>query len=447
MSSSRQSRIDSLRDQAQRAMAELGPKLLPSATDGMDLPHLIEELRIYHEELEIQNDELSVAHTRADAARTRYQLLFSVLPMPALVVDVFGVVVEDNDSSQDWLGPSRKYQHHDLRFSQSLHRHDRPRLSRLLSSLEPMRKGLLTNLSLTTFDQKERQVDAHIARLPQDFHEETRFLVVLLDRSLESARLAEQGLFNALLDSSDDLIYATDAIGRIMLANSVFLGVLGLTRDRVLGRKLAEFWPTASLAPMQATEEQVRLRGQPLNTTETVQWHSGQSPMALAVRKFPIRNRKGECIGVASVCRDITAEQNQIRTQRMAELAFIHLPMAAAVTDREGRLLKINGAMEKLCGFLDASLHDRSLYTLFHKPLPDWGYQDVCNHLLDQGQWEGFANLRRSDGFKVSVKAAVSRMSTPEDHGFAALWLITALPDALPGGQSPATVSPTNDNA
>ena len=199
----------------------------------MDLPRLMEELRIYHEELEIQNDELSVAHTRADSARTRYQLLFSVLPMPALVVDVFGVVMEDNDSCQDWLGPTRKYQHHDLRFSQALNRHDRPRLSRLLASLEPMRKGLLTNLSLTTFDQKERQVDAHIARLPQDFHEDSRFLVVLLDRSLESARLAEQGLFNALLDSSDDLIYATDAIGRIMLANAVFLGVLGLSRDQI----------------------------------------------------------------------------------------------------------------------------------------------------------------------------------------------------------------------
>lgn len=425
MAHPRQSRIDSLRDQAQRAMAELGPRLLPAATDGMDLPRLMEELRIYHEELEIQNDELSVAHTRADSARTRYQLLFSVLPMPALVVDVFGVVMEDNDSCQDWLGPTRKYQHHDLRFSQALNRHDRPRLSRLLASLEPMRKGLLTNLSLTTFDQKERQVDAHIARLPQDFHEDSRFLVVLLDRSLESARLAEQGLFNALLDSSDDLIYATDAIGRIMLANAVFLGVLGLSRDRVLGRKLSEFWPTSHLPALQASEQQVMQRAQPLNTTETLQWQQGQSPMVMAVRKFPIRNRKGDCIGVASVCRDISAEQQQIRTQRMAELAFFHLPLPSAVTDREGRVMKVNAALEKLGGFSDASLQDRSLYTLFHRPLPDWSYQDVWDQLLDRGQWEGGADLRRADGRRVVVQATVSRMPTPDGEGFAALWLMS----------------------
>ena len=166
-------------------------------------------------------------------------------------------------------------------------------------------------------------------------------------------------------------------------------------------------------------------RAQPLNTTETLQWQQGQSPMVMAVRKFPIRNRKGDCIGVASVCRDISAEQQQIRTQRMAELAFVHLPLPSAVTDREGRVMKVNAALEKLGGFSDASLQDRSLYTLFHRPLPEWSYQDVWDQLLDRGQWEGGADLRRADGRRVVVQATVSRMPTPDGEGFAALWLMS----------------------
>ena len=75
----RSPRTASLREQAQRALQNMDAASPDASLQSMDLPRLLEELRIYHEELEIQNDELQIAQTRSEAARSRYQLLFGLL--------------------------------------------------------------------------------------------------------------------------------------------------------------------------------------------------------------------------------------------------------------------------------------------------------------------------------------------------------------------------------
>lgn len=392
----------------------------------MDLPRLLEELRIYHEELEIQNDELQIAQTRSEAARSRYQLLFGLMPLPALLVDKFGVIYEDNDASQDWLGPARKYQPSDLRLNQALARAERPRLTRLLLNLEPMRKGLLTGLNLTGFDRRERLIDLHVARLPQDFHQEARYLVVLLDRSAEAARQAEQTLFNALLDCTDDLIYATDVHGRVMLANQCFTGAVGLARDRILGRKITDFWPLKNAAQMQAAEADVRTRVQAMNHTQEVQWLPGQAPMWLAIRSFPLKNLRGEVMGVASVCRDITSEHGRGRGRYLAELGFMGLPMPVVLTDAQDRIQLCNPLFQQATGFTETSLEGLTLHMLLQAP-PLPGAQttasEVWNHLVEHRQWQGPRVLRRADGVLSVWSVTASRVQASANEPAMVVWL------------------------
>ena len=138
-------RFTALRHQAAQVLADGGTSLDAGNLNTTDLARLMEELCIYHEELKIQNDELAIIHTRADSARAHYQTLFNLLPLPVMLVDSQGAVVEDNDVSQDWLGPSRRFHHQDMRLTQALDRLDRPRVLRLLQSLEPTRKGQLAD--------------------------------------------------------------------------------------------------------------------------------------------------------------------------------------------------------------------------------------------------------------------------------------------------------------
>jgi PAS domain S-box-containing protein len=410
MSTPRSSRLNTLREQAQQAMSRMGPSAAHQAFEAMDLPRLIEELRIYHEELEIQNEELSLAHTKSDAARTRYQLLFSLMPIPALLLEGFGVIVEDNDASQDWLGPPRRYQHHDLRLNQALSREDRPRLNRMLSLLEPMAKGSLANLALTGFDQGERRVDLHAARLPQDFHQEARYLVVLLDRTVEKARQSEHGVFNALLDSSDDLTFATDPFGRLMLANLAFLGKLGVPRERAMGRKLSELLPpsASSLYLHPGAERQAMFQH---SSQETVQWPQESAPATLSVRRFPIRNRRDEVIGHATTCRDSAQEQADVGAQDLAHRALMELPAPVLVCNEQGQVELVNDAFESQSGFSSAALVGRSLDRIFPPLQADASIQSVWGHLRAQERWQGLRVLRRADGSLWQATAQVRRMA------------------------------------
>lgn len=425
MAADKQDRFNALRQQAAQVLAGRGAPSDLVGLDAMGLARLMEELSIYHEELKIQNEELSISNTRAEAAQAHYKLLFNVLPLPVLLVDAQGALIEDNDVSQDWLGPSRRFHHLDMRFTQALDRQDRPRVLRLLATLEATRKGQLADVRVTTFDQSEKQVDVHVARLPHDFHQDARYLVVLLDRSIEAARLAEQGLFNALLDSSDDLIYATDVHGRLMLANNGFLGTIGVSRDRALGRKLAEFWPLNNVTELQAHETEVLDRAQPLNFTESLQWRFDRPIQTWAVRKFPIKGRRGHIVGVASVCRDITAEQRADRASRLAAHVFAEMPVPVALTCNDGKVHFMNGALERLSGLAEQSLAGRALNAMLDSDRAHPPIADVREHVLEHGLWTDLLHVRHSNGRNTPVRAHVTRVRpTPEGEAML-MWVMS----------------------
>jgi PAS domain S-box-containing protein len=407
-----QNRLTSLREQAQLVMSRMGASATQQTFEALALPRLIEELRIYHEELEIQNEELSLAHTKSDEARARYQLLFSLMPIPTLLLEGFGVIVEDNDASQDWLGPPRRYHHHDLRLNQALSREDRPRLNRMLSLLEPLGKGALSNLTLSGFDQSERRVDLHAARLPQDFHQESRFLIVLLDRTVEKARLSEHGVFNALLDSSEDVTFATDPYGRLMLANQTFLNRLGVVRERALGRKLAELLPPSASA-LYLNQGEERPSEYPDSRFESVQWPGETTPSQVAVRRFPIRNRRNEIIGHATTCRDTAQEHTHAGVEDLACAALMALPLAVAICNEQGLLESVNTAFEVQTGFSMAALAGRSMDRIFPPEHPESAMPVVWTQLRGQSRWQGPRPLRRSDGQLWAVQANVQRFTSP----------------------------------
>lgn len=416
-------RLASLREQAQQAMSRMDPKATPQAFENLELPRLIEELRIYHEELEIQNEELSLAHTKSDAARARYQLLFSLMPIPTLLLEGFGVIVEDNDASQDWLGPPRRYQHHDLRLNQALSREDRPRLNRMLSLLEPLGKGALSNLTLTSFDQSERRVDLHAARLPQDFHQESRFLIVMLDRTVEKARLSEHGVFNALLDSSEDVTFATDPYGRLMLTNQAFLSRLGMTRERALGRKLAELLPPCAWA-LSIDSGEARPSPYPESRFEYVQWPGDSAPTRVVVRRFPIRNRRNEIIGHATTCRDAPHEPAHTGIENLAHEALMALPLAVAICDEQGLLESVNTAFEVHTGFSREAIAGRSMDRMFPPEHPESAMPAVWTQLRSQSRWEGLRPLRRCDGRLWAAHARVQRfISSAWPDSSRAVWV------------------------
>lgn len=107
--STRNVNLDSLRQRAESA--------IQSASDAFDAPdsmpagtvrELLHELRVYQAELELQNEELVDSQERLVRTSTMYQSLFFGMPLPALLCDGRGFIVETNAAAQRMLGMSNQ---------------------------------------------------------------------------------------------------------------------------------------------------------------------------------------------------------------------------------------------------------------------------------------------------------------------------------------------------
>lgn len=179
MSSQRRS-SESLRQRARSAL-ERGEVALSGLPENVrdDVDRLFEELRLYQAELEVQNQELRATQAQAESDRSRFELLFSGLPLPALVVDPRGSVQEINAEAEALVGSESKF-------------HRRQKLTRVLrEALDPTLVQLLRHADVDSVPVRAalnfpsastpRQFDVHVQALPGEFHLEHHRLLVLVD--------------------------------------------------------------------------------------------------------------------------------------------------------------------------------------------------------------------------------------------------------------------------
>ncbi|QEP44611.1 response regulator [Ectothiorhodospiraceae bacterium BW-2] len=182
-------RVKEAMESHQRWLAEHDNPTEPLSDESALVQQLLEELHLYQAELEQQNQELLVAESKASLNLERYRLLFHLIPLPALVVDSRGILVELNQQAQKLF---------QLQSSELLHRpllrlfqrQDREVLHELLKrdtegqpyTLGPVRlAGSLDNRG------EEGVVDIHLMALPGGETAVGQQLLLLVDKETEFA--------------------------------------------------------------------------------------------------------------------------------------------------------------------------------------------------------------------------------------------------------------------
>ena len=107
--SHRQVNLSELRERAEAAIEHSQSGLIdaPGSPEESKIHHLVEELRIYQTELEIQNQELVSAQSEISLALEKYRALFENLPLPGIIVDGQGFIVEANLQACAFFGLSQ----------------------------------------------------------------------------------------------------------------------------------------------------------------------------------------------------------------------------------------------------------------------------------------------------------------------------------------------------
>lgn len=432
MNEDRNERMARLKQQAIQALRQ-EPAIGSGTVPPPDLHKLLEDLRIYQVELELQNEELRLAQQQAALASSRYQLLFDSLPLPAFVVDRHALVQQSNDVAQSWLGPCRSPGMQDFRLAHGIARADRPRFLSALSDAQGVGGEFVRGINLTDCKGVLRWVDAHVIKLPQAFHADHRYTVVLMDRSDEAAREQDRQLYQAVLDSSDDLIYATDETGRCLLANQATLRLVGLPHDKVLGRRRDAVLPLRDAILQDISDQKVLQSGQPLTLQEEMHAAPGESPQTFTTRKFPLKNAKGEVWGVGGISRDITAAlQSQLHLS-WSELAFASTSQAIVITDANTRILRVNRAFERMSGFSEATvLGQRTSILRSGRQGADF-YREMWARLNQDGRWAGELTNRNAEGRFYAVWTCIDEIRNADDERLGYLAVQTDLTELRRG--------------
>jgi PAS domain S-box-containing protein len=184
-------------------------------------------------------------------------------------------------------------------------------------------------------------------------------LTSLVDRRLSTQHLIlddERIMLRALIDNVPDFMYVKDTQGRFVIANVHSARVMGANSpEELLGKTDFDFYPRELAVAFDADEQAVIGSGEPLFNREEKSVDGEGNTIYILTTKVPLRDTNGRVTGVAGIGRDISDRRKMENTLREAERRYREIFDEAIVgmfqSAPEGRLLSVNPAMVRICGY------------------------------------------------------------------------------------------------
>jgi PAS domain S-box-containing protein len=125
-------------------------------------------------------------------------------------------------------------------------------------------------------------------------------------------------LLAALIESSRDCIFVTDPDGYLLLANSTFLEIVGLTREAAIGCKLVIQHDHTMQQALEVLRAQVATTRMLQADDVSVRAFEDDQPRILQTMCTPIFNSTGQIRAIAGIGRDVTDAHQAAKALRLA---------------------------------------------------------------------------------------------------------------------------------
>lgn len=164
----------------------------------------------------------------------------------------------------------------------------------------------------------------------------------------------------AIVETTDDVVFAKDLQGRYQFANAATLRAMGCTAQQVLGRTDLECLADAEAARcLMENDQRVLASGQPVEIEEDITDGSGQLHHWLT-RKVPLRDAQGRVVGLLGIARDITgrklADAQRDATRLKLEMAIQAAGLVTAEIDYRSNQNHISAELARLLELGDAAM-------------------------------------------------------------------------------------------
>ncbi len=145
-----------------------------------------------------------------------------------------------------------------------------------------------------------------IAQLQQE-NKQLRQRVVALENS--------QYMLQAVLDAIPAFIYCKDLDGTFLVVNQTYESSLGMSREQIIGKNQADFFPPEAVAEWRSIEQQVLETRAPVETENNVSLSDGMHTYLSIMA--PIIDEHGQINVLCGIATDIT-ERKQMEEERLA---------------------------------------------------------------------------------------------------------------------------------
>ena len=204
----------------------------------------------------------------------------------------------------------------------------------------------------------------------------TRMVGVCFDitglRQAESELRRTTDLLHAIGNCSPDAIYAKDMQGRFLYVNPAFSASVKRAMNEIIGHTNAEWQDNAAEAAAIMEADAAIMRSGESRTLEEIITVPGRGTIIDRSAKAPLRNSKGEVIGLVGISSDITRLKSAVTALRHSEAQFRATFEQAAVgmahVELDGTLIRVN---QRLCDMLGYARYEIMRLTFREVTHPD----------------------------------------------------------------------------
>src|SRR6266446_2472971 len=244
-----------------------------------------------------------------------------------------------------------------------------------------------------------------------------RMTGVILDITERKQAEEIRSFLAAIVASTDDSVVGKDMQGRIVSWNGGAERMFGFSGAEILGQPIERILSPDRSEEESRTLQQVR-QGQTCHY-ETIRLRKDRQPIEVSLTVSPVKNARGEIIGISSIARDITERrraERELQESRARLSGVIGSAMDAIISvDSHQRITIFNAAAEQMfrCSAAEAlgqSL-DRFIPAKFRAAhqghIDEFGRTGVTTRAM--GSLQPIAGLR-SDGEEFPIEASISQI-------------------------------------
>jgi two-component system sensor histidine kinase/response regulator len=190
-------------------------------------------------------------------------------------------------------------------------------------------------------------------------------------KEAEQAREQAEGRYREVVERSSDMVFWTDAVGRITFINSAGERLHGRKRESMIGHQFAEFLDAQSTDTGKQSFARVAA-GETVRDLEVVAVSNTGEKHHLSITASPVYDDQGRFVGSQGIGRDVTQQvrEKQIIEERLHEAALLRslinsTPDVIFVKDMDGVYRSVNQAFSRLIGKTEEDIIGKNDWELY----------------------------------------------------------------------------------